>query len=166
MAEGIKELSREKLLAIFPLLGDDPHFKITSPASMQYNCIAWAYQLSDRWMSPKNKRLSGRSDDAYFWPQGLDDSINVATFIEMFEQISYQICQTWEHEDGYQKVALYVKPGTVQCLHVARELVDQSNCGIWTSKLGESNDIQHSSPYLLEGHAYGEVYCIMKKPCN
>jgi hypothetical protein len=146
MAGKIKGLSREKLIAIFPRLADDPYFGMTSPASTVYNCMAWAYQMEGKWMCPKSRRLLCRPASDYYWPEGLEDSMDISTIVKMFEQKEYQTCQAWEHEDGYQKIALYIRP--------------------WTSKLGVGNDIQHSSPYLLEGHAYGEVYCIMKKMCD
>lgn len=44
-------------------------------------------------------------------------------------------------------------------VHAARQL----NSGLWTSKLGESNDIQHSTPYTIQGRLYGKVACILRR---
>ena len=62
-------------------------------------------------------------------------------------------------EDKYQKVALYVKKDSKTWTHAARELRN----GFWTSKLGQGYDIQHGTPFTIEGDSYGEVYCIMKR---
>ena len=65
---------------------------------------------------------------------------------------------SWEQEEGYRRIALYVKEGTTKCTHASREL----SSGKWTSKLGEFQDIRHGSPFSIEGLVYGRVYCIMK----
>jgi hypothetical protein len=163
MAESIEKI-RRKLVGIFPRLANDPHFEITSSASLQYNCAAWAYQVTDKWMCPKSAWEVGSSDDLYFWPDGLEDNTEIVTFVQAFEMVGYRLCEDWKHEVGYHKVALYAWEGANTCSHASREVMeDKANVGRWTSKLGEENDIQHGSPYELEGHVYGEVCCIMKK---
>ena len=72
----------------------------------------------------------------------------------------YELCDNAEYEEGFQKIALYVKEGTTECTHAARQLTT----GLWTSKLGQIEDIQHGTPYTIEGKCYGKVYCIMKRP--
>lgn len=57
--------------------------------------------------------------------------------IDAFKTKGYELFNSWEHEDGKQKVALYVKEGTRHWTHAAREL----RSGFWTSKLGQGNDI-------------------------
>ena len=147
-----------KIIALFPGLKNDPDFKITSPSDPDYNCIAWAYHYNNRWMWPggvEEKVMDG----FHYWPDGVVDSIDVAAFIEAFAKSGYSVCDNATFEEGFRKVALYVKDGTTECTHAARQL---SN-GRWTSKLGQENDIQHGTPYTLEGQVYGRVFCIMKR---
>jgi len=143
---------------LFPKLKADEDFKVTSPMTSDYNCIAWAYHHVDRWMWPGGQELK-ICDGFHYWPDDVEDSTDVAAFIKAFEKTGYSICDDCDFEEGYRKIALYVKAGTTECTHAARQL---SN-GKWTSKLGRLNDIQHGTPYTIEGDLYGVVYCIMKR---
>lgn len=146
-----------QIIEEFPGLAHDPDFKITSPIDTNYNCIAWAVHYNNRWMWPGGVGTK-ICDGFQFWPDGIEDSVDVAAFIKAFAQLGYELCESADFEKGYRKIALYVTPNTTECTHAARQL---SN-GKWTSKLGKSHDIQHGSPYSLEGNWYGKVYCIMK----
>jgi len=145
----------------FPKLQSDKDFKITSPQTPNYNCIAWAYHYNDRWMWPGGQEMK-ICDGFLYWPDDVDDSEDVTAFIKAFEKTGYTLCDNPDFEEGFRKIALYVVKDTTQCTHAARQL---SN-GKWTSKLGELNDIQHGTPYTIEGQYYGEVYCIMKREHN
>ena len=122
------EEARFDVMGEFPGLCSDEHFLITSPIDYSYNCIAWAYQIKGRWMWPPSG-MPAYLDAVTFWP---DENAS-----EEVEDDSF--------EEGYRKIALYITPGTTNCTHAARQL---SN-GFWTSKLGRSYDIQHSSPKKL-----------------
>lgn len=148
----------DQIVAAFPGLKEDPDFKITSPIDPDYNCIAWAYHFNNRWMWPGGVEEKSM-DGFHYWPDGIEDSKEVPAFVKAFEKSGYSLCADDVFEDGFRKVALYVKEGTTECTHAARQL---SN-GKWTSKLGELYDIQHGTPYSIEGSVYGRVYCIMKK---
>lgn len=147
-----------QITTLFPELKNDLDFKVTSPKTPNYNCIAWAYYHDDRWMWPGGQDLK-ICDGFHYWPDGIEDSEDVSAFIKAFEKSGYCLCENSDFEEGYRKIALYVKKGTTECTHAARQL---SN-GKWTSKLGQLNDIQHGTPYTIEGKLYGVVYCIMKK---
>lgn len=148
-----------QIIEVFPGLKNDPDFKITSPYNPDYNCIAWAYHYDNRWMWPGG--VDKKTVDGFrFWPEGVEDTTDVAAFIEAFRKKGYEVCSNSEFEDGFRKIALYVKPGTTECTHAARQL----RSGKWTSKLGRSQDIQHGTPYSIEGDVYGVVHCIMKVP--
>jgi len=148
---------RERLFSIFPGLKNDADFKLTSPATPDYNCISWAYSYSDRWMWPRSGETNCL-DGVLYWPDGIIDSEDVTAFVEAFKLKGYNLCDSWEHEEGYRRIALYVEKGT-SCTHASREL----STGKWTSKLGQLPDIQHGNPFSIEGIAYGRVYCIMKR---
>lgn len=146
-----------QILAAFPGLQSDPDFKITSPDNPNYNCIAWAYHSDNRWMWPGGIEHK-IADCFHYWPEGVDDTTEVAAFISAFEKKGYRICGNADFEHDYTKIALYVIKGTTECTHASRQL----RSGKWTSKLGPSHDIQHGTPYTIEGDVYGNVYCIMK----
>lgn len=152
------EILKKRLIGAFPGLASDPHFKITSPATPNYNCIAWACNYNDRWMQPPSI-TAPPFDSIVYWPDGVTQGLDVSCLIEAFKSKGYQLCDNAKHEDGFIKVALYTEKGTRNWTHAAREL----RSGYWTSKLGQGNDIQHGTPYTIEGNAYGIVFCIMKK---
>lgn len=149
-------MSEKLILQTFPQLQKDPNFKVTSKSDYKYNCIAWAAIYDDRWIwPPTSYSLDGVY---YYWPENTKNTDNVSSFIEMFEKKGYEKCSSYDFEKGYRKIALYAGENET-CTHGARQI---SN-GLWTSKLGAEQDIQHGSPYSIEGDNYGKVYCIMKK---
>jgi len=156
--EFIKQLLISKKL---PKLKDDKQFQISSPVNPNYNCIAWAYQLIDnKWYA--TPRGSLQFDGVIsFWPDDIPDGRDISCLVALFESIGYVRCNTYEHESGFQKVALYWKEYSQEWTHASRESRDGS---FWMSKLGPSVDIHHGNPYSVEGTDYGTVYCIMKRP--
>ena len=157
MGEGIEEIKRS-LLQVFPKLSEDKDFKVTSKASPAYNCIAWAYNISDKWMWP-NTGDYPFLDGVHYWPSDEIIDCDISNFINAFLLKGYVCCDNSEFERGYRKIALYAKPNTTECTHAARELRN----GCWTSKLGPKNDIQHGTPDTIENEVYGKVYCFMKQ---
>ena len=152
-----EKVELEKTIANnFPGLTNDPDFQITSEATSKYNCIAWAYKHDDRWMQyGLNCELDGV---IYWWPEGAENSPFIDAYMNAFKLIGYEICENWQHENDYEKIALYMDEKK-KCTHAARE----KRNGKWTSKLGASNDISHNSPYSIEGNCYGKVACIMRR---
>lgn len=150
---------KEAIIKAFPKLADDSSFEISSPQDPNYNCIAWAYKLyKDRWMQPpKGMRYL---DGVTWWPDGNKEGLDINSLVDAFYEIGYRQCDDYKHEEGYIKVALYYNPLDSKWTHAAREWIDGK---YWISKLGQGNDIQHESPYTLEGNIYGKVYCIMKR---
>jgi len=143
----------EEILTAFPALRYDPAFKITSRENPDYNCIAWAFGRNDCWMWPDED-----ADGVSLWPDPSADP-EIQTFVEAFKKIGFEVCDDDGYEERTQKIALYCYVGTTECTHAARQLRN----GLWTSKLGESNDIQHSSPYFIQGRLYGNVACILRR---
>ena len=61
-------------------------------------------------------------------------------------------------EEGFEKVVIYGFPrGRIK--HAARQL----STGWWTSKIGDRQDIEHSTPEELEGVEYGIVVQYMRR---
>ena len=157
MGERVEEIKRI-VFQSFPKLIQDKDFKVTSNATPIYNCIAWAYNIENRWMWPNTGEYL-YLDGVHYWPSDIILDCNVANFIDAFKLKGYECCENCQFESGYRKIALYVKPDTTDCTHAAREL---SN-GCCTSKLGTFNDIQHGTAEAIENEEYGKVYCFMKK---
>ncbi len=97
------------------------------------------------------------TDGVSVWPQGATEDLRVQTFINAFKSLGYDVCDNDEYEVDKEKVALYAYPESEECTHAARQL----DSGIWTSKLGPSFDISHSTPYTIQGRIYGMVCCIL-----
>lgn len=157
MAKSLQEI-KEDIITAFPKLRSDKGFKVTSREDPKYNCIAWAYNYDDRWMWPYNEQTI-LLDGITYWPTKEVMEATVSNFIEAFRLKGYEVCDSYQHEDGYQKIALYALPGTDQCTHASREL----RSGYWTSKLGKGNDIQHGDPTTIENGMYGKACCFMKR---
>lgn len=130
----------------FPRLTPLNH-RVTSPAALEYNCIAWSVGDTRRWWQP-----------GVFWPvESLANDFGVGALIKAFESLGYEAAEGEAIEPGFEKVALY---GSAQFYtHASRQLPD----GRWTSKLGRAEDIEHDCPDAVAGGLYGEVVRIMKR---
>jgi hypothetical protein len=147
-----------------PQLKDDPQFNIIAPPSKYYNCIAWACCLDDVWMCPDPDDVQYDADVTHYWPTNAPRNDDIVTVQNIFQQRGYESCDSYYHERGFQKIALYVECGTEFCSHASRELADvNSGYTPWSSKLGDSVLIQHSSPLELQGPFYGKIHCYMKR---
>lgn len=132
----------------FPRLMLHNH-RVTSPASFDYNCIAWAAGDTQHWWQPGG-----------WWPKNLPlTDFSIAALELAFLSLGYADCEMDDSfEPGFEKVVLYSSGPWYT--HAARQL----RTGEWTSKLGKAEDIQHDSPDALAGGIYGEVVRIMKRP--
>jgi len=141
----------DRIERLFPKLAPDT-YSITSPETDSYNCIGWALHDTQQWWwhTPQY---------ACYWPPGVDRSNTRQAVAGIFELHGYRVCDSAAHELGFEKVALY-EHADFGIEHVARQLQD----GQWTSKLGEWEDIRHSSVEALEGNEYGTVQVILKRP--
>jgi len=140
------------LVQAFPNLKPSD-YQNTSPATYNYNCIAWASGEDQSWWWPVPE-VGG-----HYWPPGLARILTLENFIKVFENLGYQACDDDTLEDGFEKIAVYVD-GSGEPTHAARQL----EIGAWTSKLGPAQDIIHSTLAVLEGGVYGRVAQVMKRP--
>jgi hypothetical protein len=126
-------------------------YKITSVKTPSYNCIAWAAGDSQRrwWPFPA---------PFWYWPANVQRAATVPQFIEAFETLGYEPCDSSNVESGFEKVAIYVDPAGVPT-HMAR----QEASGKWTSKLGPQEDIEHDTVAEVEGREYGRVVQYLKR---
>jgi hypothetical protein len=124
-------------------------YHITSPATTDYNCIAWAAQDDTNWWWPD-------TFGDYYWPAQAPRTETLDAFISAYRLLGYEPCTTAELEPGFEKVAIYIDAQGVPP-HAARQL----SSGTWTSKLGALEDIEHRTPEGLNGAAYDRVGQLM-----
>jgi hypothetical protein len=144
-------MPNDELESNFPRLRGT-NYKITSPASHRYNCIAWAANDDSKFWWP-------RPLGPYYWPKGAPMEESLGAFMRAFQLVGYEPCDSESPEPGFEKVAIFVgADGTPK--HAAR----QTRSGAWTSKLGSDVDIQHEKLDAVSGVMYGTVAQIMKRP--
>jgi len=131
---------------LFPNLSDE-NYQITSPVTVDYNCIAWAAHNSRHWWQP-----------GVYWPTEVSrDDCGIGALVAAFAKLGFKECSDGDLENGFEKVALY--GSGMMYTHAARQLSD----GQWTSKLGQLEDITHTTPDVIAGGDYGEVVQFMKR---
>ncbi|MHB8846284.1 MAG: DUF7689 domain-containing protein [Nitrospirota bacterium] len=143
-------MSRQEIEASFPNLPLHG-YDITSPATPDYNCIAWAAQDIDSWWWPDPFQI-------YYWPAEAPRDVTVDAFIKAYESQGFVVCQSPDYEVGWEKIAIYIDNSGLPT-HAARQL----NSGQWTSKLGRLEDIMHARLDSLSGNVCGVVSIIMRR---
>lgn len=133
---------------LFPGLAQH-NYRVTSPATDRYNCIAWAASRDDRPWWPHV--------DAY-WPPGIAVAQTIVAFEAAYGTLGYRRCSNASFDIRLEKVALFADPSGTPT-HAARQLAN----GKWTSKLGRHVDIEHSTPEALNGNTYGQVVMFMER---
>ena len=146
-------MNRHQIEREFPALLNSG-YGITSPAEKDYNCIAWAAGDTTAWWEPD-------SQDICFWPDGIPRLYTLEVYMKAFETLGFAQCKDGDYEAGFEKVAIYISPDG-KPTHAARQL----SSGSWTSKLGNSEDIEHENLDALEGPLYGVVAIVLKRPTN
>jgi hypothetical protein len=132
----------------FPRLTPQNH-RTTSPASNDYNCIAWTAGDVQNWWQP-----------GVYWPiLAHPEDYGIGVLERLFKALGYEDSgMEASLEGGFEKVALFDQ--SLFYTHAARQLPN----GKWTSKLGKAEDIEHDTPNDVAGGIYGEVLQIMKRP--
>jgi hypothetical protein len=125
------------------------NYRETSPSGWEYNCIAWAVGITDAWWWPTPGR---------YWPAEVPREETLAAFLTMISLFGYSVGASEALEPDLEKVALYATDQ--RPAHAARQLPN----GMWTSKLGPSIDIEHTTPDAVAGGVYGEVVAILSRP--
>lgn len=125
-------------------------YRVTSPRTAQYNCIAWAAQDSTHWWEPDPFGL-------YFWPSRIPREYTLDAYIAAYASIGFEQCESDAYEHDIEKVAIFVNDSGSPT-HASRQL----ESGEWTSKLGQLEDIEHQLD-ALSGNAYGTVAIYMAR---
>jgi hypothetical protein len=128
-------------------------YTITSQADRNYNCVAWAAQRDQvNWWQPGGAPY-------YYWPIArAPRSQAIGVYVEAFEHLGFRSCRSRHAPTGWQRVAIYTD-GRGKFLHVAAQL----HGDVWTSKLGQAEDIEHHTLEALEGGKYGHVTHVMRR---
>ena len=132
-------------------------YAITSDKADRPNCIGWALQ-SSLYFDPVGV---GGGFGGYYWPSGIRADDSAESWRQLFEMFGFEECPTNDVEADTEKIAIYIGSDGEQS-HVARQLPS----GHWTSKMGNLEDIQHTTlDDLLSASAdYIQVVTIMKRP--
>lgn len=157
---------KKAIIADFPGLDTDPDFTISGKPDINYNCIAWAAFRTNVWWwpIPIDKRPFVQLDGVVIdWPHDLPCEYNIENLVSLFEKEGYKECTDGKYQEGFRKVALYFNESTGEMTHGARQLTSGKQCGLWTSKLGDSEQIIHGTAEALEGKIYGKVAKFMIK---
>jgi hypothetical protein len=145
-------MPREDIQADFTNLRPG-EWDISSDIDEGYNCIAFAVHDTRQFWDPNMIGVRG-----YYWPPGIPRDWHVRTLVRLYEIHGFRECDNADFEAGFEKIAIYATSpdnGT----HAAR----QKESGVWTSKLGEYEDIEHNRLEGLEGNIYGTVTVWMKR---
>ena len=126
-------------------------YTITSPATVEYNCIAWAAGDTEKcwWPDPF---------DIGYWPPEVERSETLDAFVKVYKLLGYKVCDNGIYEKDYEKIAIFCKDN--KPTHASRQL----SSGHWTSKLGGLEDIEH---FIIEGvknEEYGSAVVFLKRP--
>ena len=135
----------------YPNLLDSEH-RVTSPPSREYNCIAYAVGVVDMRWEP-----SDDPTDAY-WPPDIPREDTLDSYVSLFTSLGYDPCNDGQFEPGFDKVAIYVDSSGMFA-HVAKQQPD----GRRTSKMGDLEDIEHSSAEIVEGRWNGRVNQFLRR---
>lgn len=137
--------------SFFPSLRKEG-YRVTSAEDDDYNCIAWAADRKNaRWWPVEGV-------EGVFWPEGVPLEETVDSFVLAYGTEGYEPCDSAEVEFGYEKIAIYADENGVPC-HAAR----QTATGIWTSKLGGWEDIEHDTLSGVAGKEYGHPVRFLKR---
>ena len=124
---------------------------IKSRRTKRYNCIAWgAREKHRRWDY-------GKGD---FWPDGVKKLDGIAYLVAAYTKVGFVVCRREEcdqYDPAYDTVVLYERDG--EWSHAARILHN----GMWSSKIGDCEDIQHEIPEALSGTKYGDPIVYMRR---
>ena len=140
---------RALLESIFGRLRDTG-YEIRSCKTSHYNCISYAVGVEHIPWDPFNEPYT-------YWPEGIAADGRIESLVAAYRTEGFEVCTNGSLEAGIEKIAIYGVNGEWQ--HAAVQRQD----GLWASKCGVLQDIEHKS---LEGIccvAYGDVQVYMAR---
>jgi hypothetical protein len=136
----------------FPNL-KETDYRTTSDPSGDYNCIAWAVHDNSKKWDPDYMNQN-------YWPPGVPRIVEMEAVRAAFQTKGFEDCDDDSFEDGIEEIALYATSNG-KPTHAARQLEN----GMWTSKLGDYEDIEHQTLDCLNGEKKnwsGTIQCYGK----
>lgn len=139
--KGLYEMPQSFINKLWPNL-NSTNYELKSNSTDNYNCVAWANHIN---YEPVDLSLDNNGEPLVY------PDLSCLTYIEYFENQGFELCESSEWEEGFEKIALYERDDET-FEHVARQV----STNIWTSKLGEWEDIEHTTLESLQSsHFYG-----------
>ncbi len=126
------------------------NYNVTSAKPQEYNCFAWVAGDQERWWQPT-------PEDQFYWVEGVPMEETLSAYVQAYQTLGYQTCEDDSLEIGYTKIALYISDEGIPT-HATRQLAS----GLWTSKIGALEDIEHELDGLA-GERYGKIGQILKR---
>jgi hypothetical protein len=125
---------------------------IKSRRTKRYNCLAWG-------AGEKHRRWD--YNIPWFWPPGVSRLPGIAYLVGAYQVFGFVVCnqnQCLKYDPICDTIVLY----ELNCYgtHAARLVHNE----MWSSKLGDLEDIQHETPEALSGSLYGNPAVYMKRP--
>lgn len=138
----------------FPFL-DSTSCSVTSACTRRYNCLAWA-------AGENHQRWEPDPAEDYHWPPGVPRELTLNAFVQAYATLGFEVCFSNALERGVEKIAIYAieRNGVNIPTHAALQL----ETGVWTSKLGDLEDIHHPSVDAVNGPIYGRPAIYMQRP--
>jgi hypothetical protein len=133
---------------------------IESPASKRYNCFAWAMGDDRYWWEPFNPLWDLMDMPGRHWPTDDLAPLTVEKLARAFATRGYTACESGDHVEGVEKIAMYAYEPAGEPTHAALQL----ETGVWASKMGRAEDIHHRDARDLEDDQYGRVVLYMQRP--
>lgn len=128
---------------------------LASPESLSYNCIAYAAGDESQWWEPY---VIPPKEPGLYWPPGATPDNTVEAWSEALGTVGYLPCLDSQLEPDTEKAAIFTNAQGVPT-HVAKQATD----GRWLSKMGDLEDIQHSTLEALEGPFYGRATVFLRR---
>jgi hypothetical protein len=113
-----------------------------------YNCLAFAAGDTMRWWEPY---VIPPGTPGIYWPEGVHPDNTVEDWAAALGTEGFRDCSDGHLDPDLVKVAIFASGR--EATHAARQL----ESGVWVSKLGDQEDIEHERPDDVGGGAYGEV---------
>jgi len=151
MLDSIREMTVGERLHIFPNLIDDS-FELTSEDTVEYNCAAWV-------VGWKKKIIDSYS---YWWPEDIKRTHTVDSYAEVYKKyFGFDFCNNGDYEIGFDKIVLFADDDNM-FKHAALRINEK----LWTSKMGDYEDIEHGNLKSVSDGDYGKPVIFMKRKSN
>ena len=134
-------------------------FEVKSPSDRRYNCVGWVAGDNTKIWSPA-VAVGGKMLGGYYWPDYAPMLPTVTAVEAVFEHEGYVRTAVGDTavEAGVHKIAIFGYDSMGLVTHAARQCAS----GLWTSKMGDCADIEHTLRDI-EGGIFGEVRSVMRK---